>query len=315
MSQPPFPIAPLYADLALGPEGGEAFWLTASDGVRIRAGVWPVGQKGTVLLFPGRTEYVEKYGLAAGDLRARGYATVVIDWRGQGLADRLLPDRMMGHVEQFQDYQLDVQAVLDLTRQLGLPEPYYLLSHSMGGAIGLRSLMRGIPVKAASFSAPMWGIAMAAWMRPFAQSLAHLSGLFGQAHRFAPSTTDKSYVAETEFGGNVLTTDPEMWRYMKRQVIERPELALAGPSIAWLKTALAECHDMSLAPAPDCPALTALGTAEKVVDIAPIHLRMAGWRKGRLELFTGAEHEVPMETAAHRGRFFDLTAALFDQHR
>lgn len=315
MKHTSFLTAPLYADLALGPEGGEAFWLTTADGIRIRAGVWPVGEKGTVLLFPGRSEYVEKYGLAAGDLKARGYATVVIDWRGQGLADRLLPDRMMGHVGSFQDYQHDVQSVLTLARGLGLPEPYYLLSHSMGGAIALRALIRGLPVKAAVFSSPMWGISMSAWMRPFAQPLAQVAGWFGQAHRFAPSTSNKSYVVEADFGGNVLTTDPEMWRYMKRQVTERPELALAGPSLAWLQTALIECHALSLAPAPAYPVLTALGTAEKVVDPAPIHIRMAGWRDGQLVMFQGAEHEVPMETPAHRRRFFDLSAELFLSHR
>lgn len=309
-----FPTAPLYADLAQGPEGGEAFWLTTADGLRIRAGVWPVGAKGTVLLFPGRTEYVEKYGRAAGDLRARGYACVVIDWRGQGLADRMIDNRMLGHVGQFGDYQQDVQAVLGMVRGLGLPEPLYLLSHSMGGAIALRSLMLGLPVKAASFSAPMWGIAMSAWMRPLAHPIAQISGWFGQSKRLVPGTSDKSYVAEAEFAANVLTTDPDMWRYMKRQVIDRPELQLAGPSLGWLTAALQECQAMSVAPAPAYPALAALGTAEKVVDVAPIHLRMAGWRGGRLEMFPGAEHEVPMETPAHRGRFFDLSAELFGQH-
>lgn len=315
MSRAAFPTAPLHAELALGPEGGAAFWLTASDGVRIRAGVWPVGEKGTVLLFPGRTEYIEKYGLGAADLRARGYATVVIDWRGQGLADRLLPDRMLGHVARFQDYQLDVQAVVAMAQQLGLPEPYYLMSHSMGGAIALRSLILGLPVKAAVFSAPMWGIAMKAWMRPFAQPIAQMSGWLRQSHRLAPSTSGKSYILEAEFGGNVLTTDPEMWRYMKRQMTERPELALAGPSIAWLYTALAECRDLALTPSPAYPALTVLGTAEKVVDVAPIHLRMARWRGGRLSMYQGAEHEVLMETPLHRTRFYDEAAALFDAHR
>lgn len=314
MSGPAFLTAPFHAELAEGPEGGEAFWVQTSDGVRIRAGVWPVGARGTVLLFPGRTEYVEKYGRAAGDLKARGFATVAIDWRGQGLADRDLADRMMGHVGDFLDYQHDVQAVLALVRGLGVPEPYYLLSHSMGGAIALRALMRGLPVKAASFSAPMWGIAMAAWLRPLAQPMAQLSSLFGQAHRFAPGTNGKSYVAEADFGGNVLTTDPDMWRYMKRQVTERPELALAGPSMGWLHTALSECQAMSVLPAPRTPALTALGTAERVVDPAPVHLRMAGWRDGRLEMFMGAEHEVPMEAPHHRTRFFDLTADLFRRH-
>jgi lysophospholipase len=54
--------APLYNDLAQGPEGGRAYWVTTSDAVRLRMAVWPKGEKGTILLFPGRSEYIEKYG-------------------------------------------------------------------------------------------------------------------------------------------------------------------------------------------------------------------------------------------------------------
>ncbi|MBN2629815.1 MAG: alpha/beta hydrolase [Rhodobacteraceae bacterium] len=311
----PFPTAPLFTGLALGPEGGSAYWLTTRDGVRIRAAVWPEGQSGTVLLFSGRTEYVEKYGVAAGDLRARGYATVVFDWRGQGLADRLLPDPMIGHVGEYQDYQHDVQAVLDMVDRLALPQPLYLLSHSMGGAIALRALANGIAVKAAVFSAPMWGISMAAWLRPFAGVITQIAKRLGQDQRRTPGTTQDCYVLATDFVDNVLTKDPEMWAYMKRQVTEQPGLQLAGPSLAWLNTALIECHALSLLPAPAYPVLTTLGTAEKVVDSAAVHRRMAGWPGGRLEMFDHAEHEVMMEIPAHRERFFNLTAEFFGQHR
>ncbi len=307
--------APLHSALAEGPPGGQAFWLSTADGVRIRAGVWPTGSKGTVLLFPGRTEYVEKYGLAAGDLAARGYAMVTVDWRGQGLADRALPDRMVGHVDDFAEFQHDVDAIMRLVETLGLPQPVFLMAHSMGGCIGLRSLIRGIPVQAAAFSAPMWGISMAAWMRPLAQMISQMSGWFGQSHRFAPGTSDKTYVAEAGFAGNVLTSDPDMWNYMKRQVVERPELALAGPSLGWLKAALEECQSLSLAPSPDTQAVTALGTSERVVDPGPVHLRMARWRNSRLDMYQNAEHEVLMESKAHRTRFFDSAADLFDAHR
>lgn len=302
--------APFFADIADGPEGGAAWWLNAG-GVRIRAAVWPDGAAGTVLLFPGRTEYAEKYGCAANDLRARGYATVAIDWRGQGLADRPLADRMLGHVNAFTDYQHDVQAVLRLVDQLDLPKPLYLMGHSMGGCIGLRALMRGLPVRAAVFSAPMWGIAMAAWMRPVAQAVSMMSGWIGQAHRLAPGTSSQTYLLEAGFAGNVLTSDPEMWMYMKAQLTQRPELALAGPSLGWLHQALAECNALSLMPAPDVPCTTWLGTAERVVDPAPVHLRMAGWRSGRLEMVSGAEHEIMMETPARRATFFDGAAQLF----
>lgn len=307
--------APLFQDVADGPPGGRAVWLTASDGTRIRAALWGDGPKGTVFLFPGRTEYVEKYGRAAADLQARGYATLAVDWRGQGLAQRAYADRLIGHVTDFSEFQRDVDALLDFAGTASLPGPYFLLCHSMGGCIGLRSLVRGAPFRAAAFSAPMWGISMAAWMRPLAHVLGRLAGPFGQAHRYAPGTGGTTYVIAAPFQDNVLTTDPDMWDYMRRQVADHPDLALGGPSLGWLHAALRECAALSVLPAPPVPAVTALGTAEKVVDVAPIHLRMSGWKDGRLDLYAGAEHEVPMETPAHRARFFDAAAALFDSRR
>jgi len=309
------PVAPFFADLADGPAGGRAVWLTASDGVRIRAGLWSGGTQGTVFLFPGRTEYIEKYGRAAADLLARGYSTLSVDWRGQGLADRAYADRLVGHVGHFSEFQRDVDALLAFADSEGLPRPYYLLCHSMGGCIGLRALMRGLPFRAAAFSAPMWGISMAAWMRPFAHILGRLAGPLGQAHRYAPSTGGQTYVLSVPFQGNVLTTDPDMWDYMRRQVAAQPDLALGGPSLGWLNAALQECGTLAALPSPPVPAITALGSAEKVVDIAPVNLRMAAWPGGRLDLYPGAEHEVPMETPAHRARFYDESARLFDGHR
>lgn len=304
--------APFFADVAEGPVGGHAIWATASDGVRLRLGIWPDGAKGCVLLLPGRTEYIEKYGRAAEELRRRGYATLSIDWRGQGLADRAYADRMVGHVGDFAEYQRDFDLLLTLADRLGLPGPRFVLAHSMGGCIGLRALMRGAPVKAAAFSAPMWGISMAAWMRPLAHVLSSLSGPFGQAYRYAPGTGGQTYVIDAPFQGNVLTTDPDMWDYMRRQVAAHPDLALGGPSLGWLNAALKECGSLSMMRAPDYPVITALGTAEKVVDVAPIHMRMAGWPGGRLDIYPGAEHEVVMEQPDHRSRFFDAATALFD---
>ncbi|MDX5351429.1 MAG: alpha/beta hydrolase, partial [Paracoccaceae bacterium] len=159
--------APFHAQVADGPPGAVSVWVRAG-GTRLRLAWWQAGGQGTVLLLPGRTECVEKYGRAAGDLVARGFSVITIDWRGQGLADRALPDPLVGHVGDFAEYQQDLDAMIATARQAGLPEPFFLLAHSMGGCIGLRGLMRGLPVKAAVFSAPMWGISMAAWLRPVA---------------------------------------------------------------------------------------------------------------------------------------------------
>lgn len=304
--------APLYNDLAKGPAGGFAVWATAPDGVRLRFGIWPKdGAKGTVFLLPGRTEYIEKYGLAAGDLANRGYSVITVDFRGQGLAQRAVDDPMTGHVEDFAEYQRDIEAMLDTAQRHGLPQPFYLLSHSMGGCIALRTLMGAHPFRAAAFSAPMWGIALSSWMRPVAGIITAVSSLFGLSHLYAPGTGAKTYVTDAQFLGNVLTTDQDMWRYMQAQALAHPELTLGGPSMAWGRAALLECHALSLMTSPNLPCYTALGTAEKVVDPLPIHARMAIWAGSSLDMYTGAEHEIIMEGPDARKRFFDAVDGVF----
>ena len=114
-------VAPFFADVAEGPEGGAAHWLTTEDGLQIRVGHWTRPDvRGTVIVFPGRTEYVEKYGRDARILLEAGYATVAIDWRGQGIAARTQPNRAIGHVDYFPDYQRDVAAAFQLFDQ-GIP--------------------------------------------------------------------------------------------------------------------------------------------------------------------------------------------------
>ena len=308
--------APFFADVAEGPADGAAFWLTTQDGVRIRAGLWHAGAaRGTVFLLPGRTEYIEKYGLAAGVLARAGYATLTVDWRGQGLADRAVGDRMVGHVRDFAAFQVDMAALIGLARARGLPEPWYLMAHSMGGCIGLRSLMAGLPFKAAAFSAPMWGILMAGWMRPVAGVLAGTSRWFGIDGRYAPGTGPAIYVTAEPFAGNTLTSDAGMWDYMRRQAVAHPELALGGPSLGWLKAALAECRALAAMASPGVPAICALGTGEKIVDVRPIHDRMGRWPGGRLDMYEGAEHEVLMEVEATREAFLARSVALFEAHR
>ncbi len=307
--------APLYNDLAQGPAKGRAFWLRADDGIRLRVAHWPAApdrsRQATVLIFPGRTEYIEKYGPAAVECTAAGYDTVVIDWRGQGLSDRLHPDRMLGHVGAFSDYQRDVRAVMALVRALGLPDPAYLLSHSMGGAIALRAMIDGLPLRATVFSAPMWGIAMLPGLRPIAQTLSLLARHTGQAFRYVPSTSPFGYVPTAPFKGNLLTKDAAMFDWMKAHLRAQPDLGLGGPSMGWLHEGLTECSALAALPSPDIPARCALGTDERIVDLPPIRARMQAWPRGHLDIYPKAEHEVMMETPAQRRRFYDSTMAHF----
>ena len=306
------PAAPLYTDVGAGPVPGAAYWLTASDGVRIRIGVWaPDAPNGTVLLFCGRTEYVEKYSQAAGDLATRGYATVAIDWRGQGLSDRLLDNPRIGHVDDFDDYQLDVAAVLDAVHALALPEPLFMIGHSMGGSIGLRALYGGLPVAMAAFSGPMWGINMAPYLRPVAWSLGRAMPAMGLGTKIAPGTTETHYVLTAPFEDNTLTRDRAMWEMMQKQLTAHPELALGGPSVIWLRKALDDTAEMATRPAPDVPCITFMGDNERIVDVKRVYDRMDTWDGSTLYIIPDAEHEVMMEPPATRKWLFDKMTEAF----
>ncbi len=305
--------APFFEDVAGGPAGGSAHWLTTQDGKRIRVGHWrPTGDAcGTVMLFPGRTEYIEKYGDTAKEFVNRGFASLAIDWRGQGLADRLLDDPRIGHVEQFTDYQHDVRATLELTWHLELPKPWYVIGHSMGGAIGLRAVLESTDFAACAFTGPMWGIFFTPIMKPLSQLTAYWGPRLGLGEKTPPTTTLESYVASQPFEGNVLTRDPEMYQMMQNQLVAHPELALGAPSTIWLREALDECIWLMEQTAPDIPALTFLGSHEQIVDRKAIRARMANWPSGTLVEIPDGEHEVLMEAPEVRGPVFDQLAAHF----
>jgi lysophospholipase len=265
--------------------------------------------RGTVLLFTGRSEYIEKYGPTARALTAAGWHVATLDWRGQGLASRHHPDPMLGHVSDFAEYQHDVASLMAFVRARGLPEPFHLLSHSMGGCIALRSLLAGLPVRSAAFSAPMWGIRLFPFPEPMAVSLAAALHRKGQGHRLTPTTTRASYVLHAGFRWNMLTRDREMWHWMQQHMTQHPDLALGGPSITWLDAAFREMRALAHETAPALPAYAALGSRERIIDPRAVKRRMAGWSGGQLALYAGAEHEILMEHRPHRDQF---TAAILN---
>lgn len=308
--------APFLAELAEGPLRGQAYWLRTVDGVRIRIAVWPGGSRGTVLLLPGRTEYVEKYGRVAAELLAQGWSVLSIDWRGQGMADRFLPDPMLGHVGRFSDYQYDLDAALDWLKTegpaLGLQGPLMMLAHSMGGLIGLRALYRDLPIEAAAFSAPMWGIQVPFRRRAMAEMLRRLPMALRQDLGYSPTTSDETYVLATRFEDNHLTGDADIWDYLHRHVVQEPAFRLGGPSLGWMRSALNECVSLMQRPALKLPAFAAFGTAEAIVKPGPIRKRMRDWPLGSLEVYPGARHELTMERREYRDRFFGSAVGLFN---
>src|ERR1700756_574954 len=127
------------------PDAAVTGTIKTPDGVSLRFARWepPPGRKGTVCLFQGRSEFIEKYFETVRDLRARGFAVATLDWRGQGLSERLLGDRHKGYVRDFAEYDSDLETLM---REIVLPDcppPLFALGHSTGATVLIRAAHRG----------------------------------------------------------------------------------------------------------------------------------------------------------------------------
>ncbi|WP_199257970.1 alpha/beta fold hydrolase [Paracoccus binzhouensis] len=290
-----------------------AFWLRADDGVRLRVAHWPAGgAEGTVLLFPGRTEYVEKYAETAAELNAAGLEVLAIDWRGQGLSDRLQADLRPGHVGSFADYQRDVVELVVAAQELDLPRPWHLLAHSMGGAIGLAALEAGLPVDSAAFSAPMWGIALRGLPEWLVLGLVTILCRLGRSGRPAPrSGGEESFVLLDPFRDNLLTHDGRRWGRLVAEAAAWRDISVGGASNGWLREAILECRRMAALPSPALPALIALGDGERIVSAPAIRARAVGWPGATLLELAECRHEPMMERDPVRARFLEAVLAHF----
>ena len=289
--------AKFFGDIAEGPASAGAYWMQTDDAVRVRVGAYHTegDSKGTILLMLGRFGYIERYGRVAQNFADHGYSTVVIDWRSQGLSDRMATDPQAGHVHHFSDYQKDVAAMMQVVKDLDMPQPYYLIGVSMGACIGLRAIFDGLPVAAAAFISPMWGIKMSAIQRIAAWPLSWAAKTVGQGHRYVPGESGEIYVLGTPFEENNLTHNAAMYDYWVKQAQAAPELQIGGPTMSWLYEALTECRRLFSVPSPNIPCITFCGELDQLVDNASIKRRMEKWPNGEFHMIRNARHDVLTE--------------------
>lgn len=285
------------------PPGGSFGWLAARDGIRLRTAAWsPQGAvQGTVVLLTGRNEFIEKYFETIADLLDRGLAVHIMDWRGQGLSDRLLRNRLKGHVRDFTDYLDDLELLVGSVQGDGL----ILMAHSMGGHITLRALaerpLLRRRVAGAVVSAAMMGINTGRFSPAMAMRVARslvLAGLRG-AQAPTPKESGASF--------NVLTSDPERGADQAWFVARQPLLDLGGPTLGWLDAAFRSMAATGLPgalEAIDVPVLIAVAGADKVVLPQAQRAAAARIRRATLVEIEASRHEILKERDEYRTAFW-----------
>ena len=83
--------------------GGEAFFFETDEKKKLRVAFWNLeSTKGTIILQSGRTEFIEKYYEVISEFVSRDYAVAMMDWRGQGLSERIGGNLRLGHIDKFE---------------------------------------------------------------------------------------------------------------------------------------------------------------------------------------------------------------------
>jgi lysophospholipase len=273
----------------------EVFRVQGPDGVSIRAAFLPYqGQdpRGSVILAPGRTEYIEKYAEALAALQARGFNVLVVDHRGQGWSDRLGASPHAGHMDSFAKAAVHMNCAIEAVGDR-LTGKRIILSHSMGGCISLESLLSGTVsnIVGAAFCAPMWGLMGPPVMGVIAKALVAL----GRGKHVAP-TLPQVWHPEP-FDANPLTHDQKRFARNNALFLAEPSLQLAGPTNGWIKEALKTLASFT----PErlatltIPILVVSAEAEALVD-NNAHVRIVGQLpNAQLRIVPGARHELMQE--------------------
>lgn len=305
------PVSELFVDVPGNPRphGARIIWFDGVAGRRLRACYAPATAdkpRGTTIVCPGRTEFIEKYFEVARELQGKGFAVLIIDWPGQGLSERLLEDPLKGHIDRFETFMGALRNGLDAMDDL--PRPFVSLAHSMGGAIALAAIGQNlVKVEAAAFCAPMWGLPVNRVVRYLIWAMR----VMGRSDDFAQKPGPKE-----RFEDNVVTYSEPRWRLHEALTDAAPELSLGPVTWGWLGASLnivdrikkpAILKDVSI------PIFVASAADEKLVDNRAHH--QVARRLSNCEHVTveNAMHEILMEKDDRRAEFWAGFDRLLDR--
>jgi lysophospholipase len=296
------------------PDGAIVGAIATSDGFTLRSARWrPTARRaaGTVCLFPGRAEMIERYFETVDDLRRRGFAVAVLDWRGQGGSERRLRNPRKGHVDGFAEYDRDLDAFMQQVVLPDCPPPHYALAHSTGALVCLRAIRDGrARFERSVLDGPLIALGIRRpTQRPACAFAAAMTAIgLGEAEvpgRFATP------IERLRFEDNPLTSDPRRFERNREIALKAPHLAVGPPTYGWLYAAcraMAEATDESFAPAISSPVLMIAGSLDRVVAVRAIEALAGELRTGSFLLIPGARHEILME----RDRLREQYWAAFD---
>ncbi len=268
----------------------------------------PPNPRGTILIAPGRREFIEKKYAELGEgLLQRNFRLVFFEWRGQGLSDRFLTGakRQRDHAIDFNNHLADLGSLYGKIVQPFQTGPLFLFGHSMGSHLLLRWVTERQPMDIAGviLTAPMLALASLP-VHAVARSMTWTAARLGHGADYAPAQHDYA-IQDYTFANNPLTHDPDRFAIMEKYFAAYPEMTVGGVTWGWLDAALKSMsyvqhryyfERMSL------PVLTITGGADRVTPPHELDRTLKRIRKAENHIIPGALHDIMNEADNYRAQ-------------
>ena len=282
--------------------GAHLAYALTNDGKKIRYALWPAGDRGLIIFLNGRNEYIEKYNDAYARFQALGYAVVTLDWRSQGLSERPSWNETLGHVEAFQEYQLDLSTVLNQIPVRKVNGNRILVGHSTGARIGLRTVLDGkSSISGAIFLSPFWGFGTG-FGRPLTiRTLTFLIKTLkaiGLGKISSGPKPKQPYVTRKTTQNNSLTSDAEQFERLQKIASLDPRLSIGPPSFSWIAAALNEIKQLQVEKRIRVPSMVVIGADDTIVSQEAAKAQLIEDPQSVLRIYKNAKHELLIEKAA-----------------
>lgn len=248
----------------------------------------------TVLIVHGFTENAYKYAELIWSLLHLGFSVVAYDQRGHGRSWRAdgLPAPSVTHVDRFLDYVCDLKLVCEAI-QPSSSTPFFLLAHSMGGAVASLFLEQYSDVfSAAVLSSPMIAPYIGGVPVFAASALGHLAILFGKQKK--NPFFMKPYNGPEDFATSC-ATDPQRFAWYDAVKASRPEFQNNVPSWRWSLEAMNVTKSILAPGAPEsitCPVLLFSADQDFSVLPEPQKAFIARVPHGQYIFVSGSRHEI-----------------------
>ena len=227
-------------------------WETFSpeSDIELRTGRAKTGgeqSKGTVLFIPGYTSMLELYSETFQAFLDGGYDIAGIEYRGQGLSHRDLPNPEKGHVSNYDTLTADIARYVGHLKEDGV-EKVYIYANSMGGHIALRMAGKDQPdVEAYFLLVPMVKIETGVFPYGVARVLATFYSQTGLGEAFAPG--QKPFIPGEEKLG---TVSPCMDNAKTAQIrdahyVRNERYRVSGTTNQWVRRTMNSTDEISSA--------------------------------------------------------------------